>query len=63
MTIESFRRSILTIKKHNEKVDFNHRSIHRWFLRTDSDAITAKYSNLEVVLGDGNGYENTYLSD
>lgn len=63
MTIESLRISIVTIKKHNEKVDFNHRSLHRWFLRTDSDVITAKHSNLEVVLGDGNGYKNTYLPD
>ncbi len=54
---ESFRRSTMTIKKHNEKVDFNHRSLHRWFTRTDSDVITAKYSDLEVILGDGTGYK------
>ena len=54
---ESFRRSTMTIKKHNEKVDFNHRSLHRWFMRTESDVITAKYTDLEVVLGDGTGYK------
>lgn len=53
---ESFRRSTQTIRAYSE-AEFNHRTLHRWFKNTESDAISVKYSDLEVLLGDGTGYK------
>ncbi len=53
----SFRRSTVGIIKTNENINFNHRSLHRWFMATDSDNISVKHSDLNVVLGDGTGFK------
>ena len=53
----SFRRSTVGIIKTNENINFNHRSLHRWFMATESDNISVKHDDLNVVLGDGTGFK------
>ena len=53
---ESFRRSVQTIKKHR-RTDFNHRSLHRWFMTTDSDEVMVRHDDLITLLADGTGYK------
>ena len=53
----SFRRSTVGIIKTNENINFNHRSLHRWFMGTDSDNISVKHDELNVVLADGTGFK------
>ena len=56
VAMESFRRSASTIKKHRS-VDFNYRSLHRWFMSTESDEIKVTHSDLNVLMADGTGYK------
>lgn len=53
---ESFRKSRDTIQMHRS-TSFDHRTLHRWFLQTDSDEIKVTRSDLNVLLGDGTGYK------
>ncbi len=53
----SFRRSTVGIIKTNENINLNHRSLHRWFMATDSDNISVRHDDLNVVLGDRTGFK------
>ena len=53
---ESFRRSTGTLKAHLP-VDFNHRTLHRWFIKTDSDEISVCHNDIITLLADGTGYK------
>ena len=53
---ESFRKSTQTIQMHRT-AKFNHRTLHRWFVKTKSDEIKVSHSDLNVLLGDGTGYK------
>lgn len=53
---ESFRKSTQTLQMHKE-TKFNHRTLHRWFLCTDSDEIKVTHSDLNVLLADGTKFK------
>jgi hypothetical protein len=53
---ESFRNSTETLKLH-KTTEFNHRTLHRWFMETDADEIKVAHKDLNVILGDGTGYK------
>ncbi len=53
---ESFRRSAQTLKTHTES-NFSFRSLHRWFLNTDSDEIKTIHSDLNVLMADGTKFK------
>jgi hypothetical protein len=53
---ESFRKSTQTLKMHTP-AEFNHRTLHRWFIQTESDEIKVTHSDLNVLLADGTGYK------
>lgn len=53
---ESFRRSTDTIKTHTP-TDFNFRTLHRWFIVTDSSEISVRHDDLIALLADGTGYK------
>lgn len=53
---ESFRKSAQTLQMHRT-TEFNHRTLHRWFIQTESDEIKVTHSDLNVLLADGTGYK------
>ena len=53
---ESFRKSTQTLHMHRT-TSFNHRTLHRWFIKTESDEIKVTHSDLNVLLADGTGYK------
>lgn len=53
---ESFRKSRDTLQMHRA-TSFDHRTLHRWFIQTESDEIKVEHSDLNVLLGDGTGYK------
>lgn len=53
---ESFRKSTQTLKMHTP-AKFNHRTLHRWLIQTESDEIKVTHSDLNVLLADGTSYK------
>jgi hypothetical protein len=53
---ESFRFGTQTLNK-LKHVDFNHRTLHGWFKKTDSDNISVIYDDIETLFADGTGYK------
>jgi hypothetical protein len=53
---ESYRKSVKTIKN-MRSVGFNHRTLHRWVMRTSADQINVCHEDLNVILADGTKFK------
>lgn len=53
---ESYRKSVQTIKT-LRPVQFNHRTLHRWVLRSPADQINVTHSDLDVIVADGTKFK------
>ncbi len=53
---ESFRKSTQTLQMHRA-TEFNHRTLHRWFIQTNSDEIKVTHADLNVILADGTKFK------